>query len=89
MEQQRSGAPLNNHHTLMRVTVLTRRTKWNFSKNPRRKGLECNKIWMGTPLKLDVIGRSTSEFEPKQEWDKIDNERSKVMLELYLAFSME
>ena len=32
----------------------------------------------GTPLKLDVIGRSTRELKPKQECDKIDNKGSEV-----------
>ena len=40
--------------------------------------------WWESSLKLDVIKRSTSELELKQEWDKIDNE-VRTMLEPFFS----
>ena len=32
----------------------------------------------GPPLILDIHGRSTRELKPRQDWDKVDNERSEA-----------
>lgn len=49
--------------------------------------MKFNEIWMGTPLRLDVNGKLTGEFKPKQKWDKLDNE-VKPMLGLSLIYLM-
>ena len=43
----------------------------------------------GPPLIFDSKGRSTKEPKPKHEWDKVDNEGSKVNARVYLVFLME
>ena len=40
----------------------------------------------GAPLKLDMIGRSTSELKPKQEWDKLD--KIETNTQTLLSYSM-
>ena len=40
--------------------------------------MEFSEIWIGTLLRLDVNGKSTSELKPKQEWDKLDNKGSEA-----------
>ena len=57
-----------------------------FLENASGMGLKFKIVWIRPTLKSNSIGKSTDKFMPKREWDKLDNEDNKAMLELLITY---